>query len=83
MNKISVSAYNNSKNKMKGDNMKKPEKKAHGTHGEFPLRDEMTLTGTVSASDCTGMVPSGSIDSAEEFDTANRLRKFSEGKGRS
>ena len=49
-------------------------KKARGNHNEFPLRDEMTMTGTVSATDCTGLVPTGSIDSAEEAETAASLR---------
>ena len=48
-------------------------KKARGNHNEFPLRDEMTMTGTVSATDCTGLVPAGSIDSAEEAETAASL----------
>lgn len=52
-------------------------KPAKGTHGEFPLRDEMTLTGTVSSTDCTGLVPEGSVDSEEEFSEANKLHKFS------
>ena len=55
--------------------MKKP-KKARGTHFEFPLEDDMSLTGTVSASDCTGMIPSGSIDSAEEYDNSNELKQY-------
>ena len=56
----------------------KKKKPAKGTHGEFPLRDGMTLTGTVSSTDCTGLVPEGSVDSAEEFSEANKLHKFSE-----
>lgn len=58
----------------------KPGKKFRGTHNEFPLRDEMTMTGTVSTTDCTGLVPEGSIDSAEEFETENELHNFSKGK---
>ena len=42
--------------------------KFRGTHNEFPLRDDMALTGAASASDCTGLVQSGSVDSREEFD---------------
>ncbi len=55
-------------------------KKFRGTHNEFPLRDEMTMTGTVSTTDCTGLVPEGSIDSAEEFEDKNGLHSFSKGK---
>ena len=58
----------------------RPEKKFRGTHNEFPLRDDMTMTGTVSTTDCTGLVPEGSVDGAEEFENVNRLHKFSEGK---
>ena len=49
-------------------------KKARGSHNEFPLDDDMTLTGAVSTGDCTGMVPSGSIDSADE--RSSELRRF-------
>lgn len=52
-------------------------KKARGSHNEFPLHDDMCLTGTVSSTDCTGMIPAGCVDSAEEFDESNRLRKYS------
>ncbi|MCR4779593.1 MAG: hypothetical protein K5876_00710 [Ruminiclostridium sp.] len=54
-------------------------RKARGTHNEFPLRDEMALTGTVSTTDCTGLIPAGSADSGEKFDTANKTHKFSRG----
>ena len=37
----------------------------------------MCLTGTVSTSDCTGMIPAGSVDSAEKFDESNRLHEYS------
>ena len=53
-------------------------KKARGTHNEFPMYDDMCLTGTVSSTDCTGMIPTGSVDSAEEFGRSNRLHKYSE-----
>ncbi len=46
----------------------KKEKKFRGSHNEFPLRDDMTLTGAVSSTDCTGLVQTGSVDSKEEFD---------------
>lgn len=51
-------------------------KKARGSHNEFPLDDDMTLTGAVSTGDCTGMVPSGSIDSAEKYECSSELRRF-------
>ncbi|MBQ9383180.1 MAG: hypothetical protein IJT87_02975 [Ruminiclostridium sp.] len=57
-------------------------KKARGSHLEFPLEDSACLTGTlsgaVSGTDCTGMIPIGSVDNAEEFGTSNRLHKYSE-----
>ena len=52
-------------------------KKNRGTHNEFPMNDNMCLTGTVSTSDCTGMIPAGSVDSAEKFDESNRLHEYS------
>ena len=57
-------------------------KKAKGTHNEFPLRDDMCMTDTVSSTDCTGMVPTGSVDSAEEFDNDNKTHRFSKAKGK-
>lgn len=53
-------------------------KKAAGSHGEFPIFDDMCLTGAVSSTDCTGMIPAGSVDSADKFDESNRLHKYSE-----
>ncbi len=57
-------------------------KKVRGAHCEFPLEDSACLTGTlsgaVSGTDCTGMIPVGSVDNAAEFGTTNRLRKYSE-----
>ena len=52
-------------------------KKACGTNNEFPMYDDMCLTGTVSSTDCTGTIPAGSVDSAEKFDRSNRLHKYS------
>ncbi len=60
----------------------RPGMKYRGTHNEFPLRDDMAMTGTASTTECTGLVPEGNIDSAEEFDDRNRLNKFSEGKSK-
>ncbi len=51
-------------------------KKAFGTHNEFPLDDSMALTGTVSATDCTGIIPAGSVDSAEEYARSSEIRKY-------
>ena len=51
-------------------------KKARGTHGEFPMRDDMCLAGTASMSDCTGLVPEGSVDSADEYKRTNELRRY-------
>ena len=48
-------------------------KKFRGTHNEFPLRDDMTLTGSVSSTDCTGLVQTGSVDSREEFDRSREI----------
>ena len=57
-------------------------KKARGSHMEFPLEDSACLTGTlsgaVSGTDCTGMIPIGSIDNANEFEDSNKLHKYSE-----
>ena len=58
----------------------KQKKPAKGTHGEFPLRDYMAVAGTVSATDCTGAVPSGSVDSAGEFSESNKLKRYSKAK---
>ena len=55
-------------------------KKTRGSHNEFPLRDEMTMTGTVSSTDCTGLVPSGSVDSAGEFRNSNKTHDYSKAK---
>ena len=57
-------------------------KNARGTHMEFPLEDDMSLTGTVSAADCTGIVQSGSVNSAEEFGVTNALHRYSAAHGR-
>ena len=51
-------------------------KKFRGTHMEFPIEDDMCMTGTVSSSDCTGMIPEGSVDSAAEYETTNKLRRY-------
>ena len=51
-------------------------KKARGSHNEFPLNDDMCLAGTASTGDCTGLVPEGSVDSADEYKTTNLLRKY-------
>ena len=51
-------------------------KKARGSHCEFPMHDDMCVAGTVSSGDCTGMIPSGSIDSAEEYEQSNELHKY-------
>ena len=51
-------------------------KKARGSHGEFPLHDDMCLAGAASTGDCTGLVPGGSIDSADEYERTNELRKY-------
>ena len=51
-------------------------KKARGAHGEFPLRDDMCLTGAASSTDCTGLVPEGSVDSADEYEETNELHKY-------
>lgn len=47
--------------------------KFRGTHNEFPLRDDMTMTGAASATDCTGVVQTGSVDSKEEFDRTREI----------
>ncbi len=52
-------------------------KKARGTHGEFPIDDDMCLSGgAVSSSDCTGLVTEGSVDSADEYTESNRLHRY-------
>ncbi|MBP3854844.1 MAG: hypothetical protein IK990_04400 [Ruminiclostridium sp.] len=51
-------------------------KKARGSHCEFPIEDDMCLTGSVSSTDCTGMIPAGSVDSAEEYEASNSLHKY-------
>ncbi len=48
-------------------------KKWCGTHNEFPLRDDMTLTGAASTTDSTGLVQTGSVDSKEEFDRTREI----------
>lgn len=54
----------------------KKSKRSRGTHFEFPLEDDMSMTGTVSSTDCTGMIPAGSVDSADEYEETNELRKY-------
>ena len=51
-------------------------KKARGAHYEFPLHDDMCLAGAASTGDCTGLVPEGSVDSADEYVQTNKLRKY-------
>ena len=65
-------AHNNNVNGVIGMDKKK---KARGTHGEFPMHDDMCLSGTASTSDCTGLVPEGSVDSADEYERINELRR--------
>ena len=58
--------------------MKKPLK---GTHGEFPPEDEMTGTDAVSTAECTGLIPTGSVDSAAEYETSRRIMKYGTPRG--
>ena len=38
-----------------------------GTHGEFPWDDGMAVSGTISSTDSTGVVPSGNAGTPDEF----------------
>ena len=55
--------------------MDKP-KKSRGSHNEFPIEDDMCLTGAASSGDCTGLIPEGSVDSADKYEETNRVRRY-------
>lgn len=52
-------------------------KKARGTHCEFPLHDDMCLGGNAaSTTDCTGLIPAGSVDSKDKYEKTNETRRY-------
>ncbi len=58
--------------------MKKPLK---GSHGEFPPEDELTGTDAVSTTECTGLIPTGSVDSAAGFTVSRQVVKYGTPRG--
>ncbi|MBP5605526.1 MAG: hypothetical protein J6X60_08285 [Ruminiclostridium sp.] len=58
--------------------MKKP---AKGNHGEFPPEEEILGTDAVSATECTGLIPTGSVDSAAEYEASRRIVKYGTPRG--
>ena len=49
---------------------------ARGRFNEFPMLDDMCLLGSVSSTDCTGLIPTGAVYNADEYQESNELHKY-------